>query len=435
MKKKHLIQDATDLITDYQLLFDLQNKISEEKIYHRKQVQKVQRCLTAAAPNGVALQANTDTKHNTTSLAVNGACHCHSVFCPVCAPFKMNQYKSLLNSAFKMFEQQNKVCIMVTFTVPNSKKLTFWQNFSVLKVNLNKFLTSGTYKNFKKLVGIKDSFHTFDVTYGQNGWHPHYHSLLWLDKDKFDLVAKYELQLRYVWQKQFAKIINHQIEENSNSPYTTTIQSIKPDDYSEEIQSKFITKLSNLKKYIMQSNNERGFYISKDKAGKIRKTTSSNYFWSATNETTGGKMKTAHEGQRTVWQLLNDALYNNDEFAWEKWKEIVADSYGLQLYRLSRHTKEKILKWQKEHPEEYEKISKKKFVEKKTIIWLPNEEWYYFENYFPNILGDISKLLYLKIPIPDLQQMLSKMCDLYNIKYSTTINPYDNIKTENKNVA
>ena len=437
MKKNILIQDATDLITDYQLLFDLQSKLSEEsnKYYQRKQLKKIKLCLTGAANNGVALQAKTDTKRNITSLSTVGACHCHSVFCPVCAPYRMNQYKTLLASAFKMFEQQNKACIMVTFTVPNSKKLTFWQNFSVLKVNLNKFLTSGSYKKFKKLIGATDIFHAFDVTYGKNGWHPHYHSLIWFDKDKFNLIEKYELNLRYVWEKQFAKIINHQIEENEISQYTQGIQSIKPDDYSKEVQTKFIDKVKNLKEYVMQNDKESGFYISKNKDGKIRKATNSNYFWSATNETTGGKFKQAHEGQRTVWQLLNDALYNNDELAWEKWKEITADSYGLQLYRLSKNTKQKILDWQQQHPEEYEKISKKKFIKKELIIWLPKDEWYFFKNYFPNILGNISKLLYLKILIPDLQQILKKICDLYNIKCSLEYNPYDNLSTANKNVA
>ena len=97
MKKNLLIQDATDLITDYQLLFDLQNKLSEESknCYQRKQLKKIKLCLTASSSNGVTLQANTDTKHNTTSLYTAGACHCHSVFCPICAPYRMNQYKNL----------------------------------------------------------------------------------------------------------------------------------------------------------------------------------------------------------------------------------------------------------------------------------------------------------------------------------------------------
>ena len=110
--------------------------------------------------------------------------------------------------------------------------------------------------------------------------------------------------------------------------------------------------------------------------------------------------------------------------AWNKWKELVTNSYGLQLYRLQRGLKQKILQWQEQHPHEYYEVSKKKFTTETLIIWLPKQEWNLLKNYFPSILADLSKLLYLKIPLDNIKKALDDICNLYQIEHSLTYDPY-----------
>ena len=416
-----------EVITDYQLLFHLQQKIKDDfqnhKIKHSRQLYKILHCVKHSKDNGVALYQY-EHQNKSRNLGIKGAIHCHSAFCPICAPYRMDKYKQLLHSAFKMFEQENKACIMVTLTIPNSKALDFYQNFSVLKCVLNMFQMSGTWKLFRKLTNIVASFYSFDVTYGYNGWHPHYHCLFWLDKiwlkEKKSELEDWEVRLHKVWDKQIWKIINDKFEVRANDtqPYFETVRKIDKSLYSESIKQTY-----NVNTDYKQIKTDTGFYISK-KDNHIINATNSNYFWSATNETTGAKFKKAKTGHRTIWQLLNDALFNNDELAWNKWKELITNSYGLQLYRLQRGLKQKILQWQEQHPEDYYEVSKKKSTTETLIIWLPKQEWNLLKNYFPSILGDLSKLLYLKIPLDNIQKALDDICNLYQIEHSLTYDPY-----------
>lgn len=397
-------------VMDWQLLQILQDKLEEEasKGYQPKSLKNIKNCCRASAPTGVSVY------RNNLQTEFKGAIHCHSLACPVCAVFRMQNYKSLMKSAFAMTEEQNLACFMVTYQVPhfkrvskeksefgvnNSEYLPFWKIHEALKWNLHRFLHS--FKHDKEDLQIKYSFYVMETTYGKRGWHPHFHVLYWLPKENLQDVANYEEKWRTTWAKGYEHIFRNY--------YGMT------------------NKVEKFVAHFKLHNN--GVFVSKNQDGKITKMNDSNYFWSATQEITGLKFKKGRvKGQKTIWQLLNEALKNNNEKSWELWKEYVRNMFGYQPYRLSRGFKQMILDWEKENPEKTEKIHKKKSKKTEFIIWFPRNQWDLINEYIPDIKLVISKLNFFE---RDPAKKIAELADKYKISYIIGTDPIKD-KKENR---
>lgn len=109
---------------------------------------------------------------------------CGSVWwCPLCASKIAERRRSELVKAVSVARASGLQVLMMTCTVPhgigddvneiNTKMLSAWR----------KMIDSRAGKNMKKLLGIEGTIRAFEVTYGQNGFHPHFHILIFAQPD------------------------------------------------------------------------------------------------------------------------------------------------------------------------------------------------------------------------------------------------------------
>lgn len=101
--------------------------------------------------------------------------------CPVCASIISEGRKNEVKQAMDWWKQQGGSVLLMTLTVPHYSSTDIKQ----LKKDVQKaygYLMKGTRKSqelFKKY-GIEHYISAFEVTFGQNGAHPHFHILLFV---------------------------------------------------------------------------------------------------------------------------------------------------------------------------------------------------------------------------------------------------------------
>ena len=375
----------------------LQAKLKSEKLTS-KPLRNIRDCCHHSAPLGVVI-----TKTNGMAVA-HGVIHCHSNACPVCASYKMLEYKNLLEDAFVAFRQKNLKATMITLTVPHwlaentdknpnlklGQQIPLKTTLTVLQQCLAALHRSGTWRKIKSNLNIKYGFQVMETTFStKTGWHPHYHIIYWTDADKFNQLNELEPTLDKLWRKYVKKYVNQIFH-----------------------RTKFDNSYAEL----------GGFYFSKDNKGKVREVNCNNYFWSATQEMTGLRFKKTHsEYSRTIWQLLNDAILKDDNRAWGLWKEYADSLYNTQPYRFSTGTKKAILAWREQNPSKTAKeIRKKKSQTQRTqmfICYFPCEEWNYaslvsnqsFRDQIFDCVNNTQNLIKIQLAI-------KKICDNFKIK-------------------
>ncbi len=98
--------------------------------------------------------------------------------CPVCAP-KIQAIRSQeVRAAIDAWDGD---VVLVTQTVPHSCRDDLEQLLDQFTDALQRFKRGSPYKRACKRLGIAGSIRALEVTYGANGWHPHVHTILFLD--------------------------------------------------------------------------------------------------------------------------------------------------------------------------------------------------------------------------------------------------------------
>jgi hypothetical protein len=119
---------------------------------------------------------------------------CGSVWvCPVCAAKISERRRAELKKAFRQHLETGGHCTMVTLTFSHSKSDKLDDLLFALSKSMSKFITGKRYHNFRRDIDLVGSIRAFEITYGQNGWHPHIHLLLMHNNE----IAPYE---RYDYQ-------------------------------------------------------------------------------------------------------------------------------------------------------------------------------------------------------------------------------------------
>lgn len=119
------------------------------------------------------------------SAFFSGLTTCGSVWaCPNCAAKVQERRRIEIAKAMDYFyNERNMKAVMVTLTFPhglgdNLEELLFKQ-----KEALKRLRKGGAWDRLKDSSGYEGLIRSLEVTYGQNGWHPHTHELWFVDKD------------------------------------------------------------------------------------------------------------------------------------------------------------------------------------------------------------------------------------------------------------
>lgn len=127
---------------------------------------------------------------------------CHSPWaCPICTPYVLKQYSLKISAIIKAQLRRGRWAFMLTFTIPHSLRQTFVEVYDNLLRTYRKADDRHLKLARKRLTGEKlELIKSAEVTFATfNGWHPHFHVLIFCDKDKWGNLE----ELREIWQRKW----------------------------------------------------------------------------------------------------------------------------------------------------------------------------------------------------------------------------------------
>lgn len=236
-----------------------------------------------------------------------GHTHCGNAWaCPVCERKLMEVYSREIGMAIDALKEQGQWAFMLTLTIPHTSGMSAEESIEILYDSWKAFTIHGnktgkTYKNdpfakFCEEFNCKHRVRVGEFTYGKAGWHPHFHCLFWVDKDKFHKILQWEKVLYDRWlaivRRCTLKIWNRMHPEK------------KADN-----QSRINIMYSKLDK------GAKALYISKcDNKPIIQQSSQYLCGWGANRELTGNyQRKASHKGHMTPYQMLCAAYETDDE--------------------------------------------------------------------------------------------------------------------------
>lgn len=157
---------------------------------------RVSKCMVLRAPiPGRGLSQIEVHKGQTHGKAFyHGLMACGSVWtCPVCAAKVAERRRVELKQAVKNGMNQRLGVHFVTLTVPHGIGDDLHDTLARLSVALKSMSADGTFRRRKKQceVEIVGFVRAQEVTYGQNGWHPHYHLIVFTKETCGSSVIQY----------------------------------------------------------------------------------------------------------------------------------------------------------------------------------------------------------------------------------------------------
>lgn len=308
--------------------------------------------------------------------------------CPVCSARQMAQYATEIATAIDALAKPkyNQTAFMLTLTIPHTRGMTCYESTEIIYNAWKKFIVRGNH-NLKIQWKARDTFATFceetgckhrvrvaEYTWGEHGWHPHFHCLFWVDNDKFHLVKGWQEEFQQRW----LTLVKRETLRMWNKLFPD-----KKDDNK--------TRLRIM--YERLNEESKAAYISVDKKGEVIKQKSSNYIcgWAADREVTGNvRNKATKEGHYTPHQILELAQSATTTEEREKWLNIY-----MEYARATRQEKHRRINFSarsgiKQIIEEYMKTSDYEKTLKKNITarnenvglwrvvyWFSEEQWSY----------------------------------------------------------
>lgn len=136
-----------------------------------------------------SISVNVSESNNSSRASLSGVQTCSSVWsCPVCASRIALERRSEIKKALSWADENDYMVFMVTLTARHniqSRLKSFRHKFKLAHDDWN---GNGTMYRLRKKHRIRYTIKSVEVTYGDNGWHYHYHILMFIEK-------KYMLQL------------------------------------------------------------------------------------------------------------------------------------------------------------------------------------------------------------------------------------------------
>lgn len=104
---------------------------------------------------------------------------CGSVWtCPVCASKITEKRRHELSGAFTKWQDQGGGVLLLTLTVPHYSHQSLRRVLDGISKARGLMLNRKPWKRLKTTLGIVGEIRATEVTHGANGWHPHFHVLI-----------------------------------------------------------------------------------------------------------------------------------------------------------------------------------------------------------------------------------------------------------------
>lgn len=162
--------------------------------------ERVSSCLSRPVGNDIEVW-----KHLKTEKAFyNGLMVCGSVWvCPVCAAKISERRRKELQSAFKKHVAAGGHVALLTLTFSHKRKDRLKKTLKSFSEATGKFMSGRAYQNIRNDMNLIGRIKVTEVTYGENGFHPHAHIALFYEND-IDL-EDIKNRMYELWSKACAK--------------------------------------------------------------------------------------------------------------------------------------------------------------------------------------------------------------------------------------
>lgn len=140
--------------------------------------------LNTCCRNLIPQRENVDVwKSGNQTFSYGGLMVCGSVWtCPVCASKITEKRRSELAQALEAVKENGGSALLLTLTVPHYAHHRVETVLGGLTDAYRRMTNRAGFGRFTSAVGCFGRVRTLEVTYGPNGWHPHFHVLLFTDK-------------------------------------------------------------------------------------------------------------------------------------------------------------------------------------------------------------------------------------------------------------
>jgi len=151
--------------------------------------ERVNQCLVRHAPSASDVCVVRSENGN---MSYRNLMLCGSVWhCPCCAAKISEVRRSDLVEAVAETKNIGGRVLMLTLTAPHGRDQSCAELVEKLQAARTKFTNRKIWKQFSHAVNLFGSVRALEVTYGQNGWHVHFHVLLFIQANDNGHVIKY----------------------------------------------------------------------------------------------------------------------------------------------------------------------------------------------------------------------------------------------------
>ena len=303
-------------ISDYKQLKEIRKRISQN-LRLKVVLKNVSQCGVKVplinSFKGVALVANKD------QAQVLGVATCKSPWCcPVCTAKQMAKYADKIGAGLEALKDTHNAA-MITFTVPHTSGFTceqiteivynVWKAFTVHGNKIGASYKNDVFANCMADLESKHRVRVTEYTYGNAGWHPHFHTLFWIPKKNWNKLIDWEDRLAERWLELCKRYTIKQLLIGY------------PETQRKTVKAQVVARVNIM--YSKLNAESKCVYISKEN-GKPIIQQSSNYLcgWGGNREVTGNfQQKATAEGHFTWQQILQLAIDTGKDEWWNLYFE------------------------------------------------------------------------------------------------------------------
>lgn len=232
--------------------------------------------------------------------------------CPICAPKVAARRALEVEQAISKHQASGGRVLFLTLTVPHYERDDLAQLVPDFTSALSSFWSRRSVKDALRLVGYEGSIRALEVTNGKNGWHPHTHYLLFVDKDTVPCHIFTPLY------EQWAKVVKQFLGRDINY-HGLTLELVG----GGRDQGGTDEDARQLARYVVKSLEDS--------------------VWGVPQEMTKGHIKKGRLGGRTPFALLHDYATQDDKQAGALFVEFVRAFHGRRQLTWSKGLRKKLL--------------------------------------------------------------------------------------------
>lgn len=141
---------------------------------------RLEACCISPLPRGWGVDVVRNPQTGTAHFV--GLEQCSRVWtCPVCAMRITNQRRKELSFALAAAKLRGWTPVLVTYTLSHHYSDPLAHTLDALQRSLRGFKSGRAWQDIKHEYGVQGGIKTLEPTFGENGWHPHVHELMFLD--------------------------------------------------------------------------------------------------------------------------------------------------------------------------------------------------------------------------------------------------------------